>query len=426
MFKNIIKNKFVKNVLVVATGTAGAQLISIAYTPLITRIFSPEAFGLLGAFMAILTIGTRISAFSYPLAIVLPKDESEAKSLAALSILTSFLLSMVIAIFILIAGNSIAALFNIVEISIYLLLIPMAMFLNTLQEIMQQWLIRNKKFNVTAKVAISQSVIINTAKVFGGLITPSGLVLIVLSVLSSALYATQLWLATFKLNNIKIKLDIKGVSYRQYKELAYKYKDFPLFHTPQMVVNSLSQSIPVLLLIFYFNPAIAGYYAFSRTILAAPAGLISSSVGSVLYPKLAEKFNNGENLHSTFIKATLAMLAIASIPFSIIIFFGPWLFGLVFGQQWVTAGEYAIWMSIWLLSSVVARPAISLFPVLRLQRVHLVYELIFIALKAGSLLIGVYLYDSAIYSIALYSIVSTVFYVQLFLIIFYRTRINVK
>ena len=40
----------------VATGTAGAQAISMAFAPLITRIYGPEAFGVLGTFMALLPV----------------------------------------------------------------------------------------------------------------------------------------------------------------------------------------------------------------------------------------------------------------------------------------------------------------------------------------------------------------------------------
>lgn len=54
--KRLTKSKFVRNVAIVATGTAGAQAITMAFAPIITRLYGPEAFGLLGTFMAILAI----------------------------------------------------------------------------------------------------------------------------------------------------------------------------------------------------------------------------------------------------------------------------------------------------------------------------------------------------------------------------------
>jgi O-antigen/teichoic acid export membrane protein len=65
----------VRNVTIVASGTAGAQVITMAFAPLITRLYGPEAFGLLGTFVAILGIVTPLAALTYPIAIVLPKSD---------------------------------------------------------------------------------------------------------------------------------------------------------------------------------------------------------------------------------------------------------------------------------------------------------------------------------------------------------------
>lgn len=72
---------------VVATGTAGAQAITMGFAPIITRLYGPEAFGLLGTFSAILAVLTPMAALTYPIAIVLPKDHADAKGLAKLSTL---------------------------------------------------------------------------------------------------------------------------------------------------------------------------------------------------------------------------------------------------------------------------------------------------------------------------------------------------
>jgi O-antigen/teichoic acid export membrane protein len=79
------KSKFVRNVAVVASGTAGAQAITMAFSPIITRLYGPEAFGLLGTFMAIVAVVTPLAALSYPIAIVLPKEDIDARGIAKLS-----------------------------------------------------------------------------------------------------------------------------------------------------------------------------------------------------------------------------------------------------------------------------------------------------------------------------------------------------
>ena len=72
-----LKNSFLKNIVLVVSGTALAQLISILFTPILTRLYSPESFGVLGSFNAILSFILPLAALNYPASIVLAKDNFE-------------------------------------------------------------------------------------------------------------------------------------------------------------------------------------------------------------------------------------------------------------------------------------------------------------------------------------------------------------
>ena len=41
-FVKLSKNPFVRNVMIVATGTAVSQAITMAFSPIITRLYGPE------------------------------------------------------------------------------------------------------------------------------------------------------------------------------------------------------------------------------------------------------------------------------------------------------------------------------------------------------------------------------------------------
>src|SRR5690625_2405156 len=93
----VIKNsQFVRNVSIVATGTVGAHVISIAVSPIITRLYGPEAFGIMGTFNSLMSIIIPIAALTYPYAIVLPKKDEEAVSIMRLSIIISILISLIL------------------------------------------------------------------------------------------------------------------------------------------------------------------------------------------------------------------------------------------------------------------------------------------------------------------------------------------
>ncbi|MEI8616629.1 hypothetical protein P4S63_01295 [Pseudoalteromonas sp. B193] len=74
---------------------------------------------------------------------------------------------------------------------------------------MQQWLIRKKQFKVLARVAVSQSLILNSSKVGIGYFSPLGLILVILATLGNALYAFQLWICSIKQQFLMIGLHTK-------------------------------------------------------------------------------------------------------------------------------------------------------------------------------------------------------------------------
>lgn len=414
MIQRLLNSRFVRNVALVATGTAGAQAITMAFSPVITRLYGPDAFGMLGTFTATLAVVTPIAALTYPIAIVLPKKDDDARAIAKLSFLLALCISVVFAILLLIGEQTFAQWLNLEAIAPYLLLIPVAMFLSALQQIMQQWLIRKKQFTVSARIAISQSFILNSAKTGVGFVHPAGAALIILATLGNALYALQLWLGARRWTEPKDHIHRPSEKLTKLKKLAHQHRDFPLYRAPQITINAFSQSFPVLILASFFGPATAGFYALSRSVISAPASLLGSSIGNVFFAQIAEAVNAGKSPKPYLYRATLGALGIAVIPFVILMIWGGPIFSFVFGEQWYTAGTYAQWMAIWILFSLAARPVIATIPVINLQGFFLIIEITFTLLKIAAILIGAIFFSSALYAVALYSLVSALLYITLF------------
>jgi O-antigen/teichoic acid export membrane protein len=107
----------------------------------------------------------------------------------------------------------------------------------------------------------------------------------------------------------------------------------------------------------------------------------------VFYPRITEAAHRGENLTRLIFKATLYLAAVGFVPFAVVVAFGPWLFGLVFGAEWTVAGEYARWLAIMMFFFFINRPSVAAVPVLGLQKGLLIYELF----STGSKLIAIYI-----------------------------------
>lgn len=418
----IFKSKFVRNIVLVATGTAGAQAITMAFAPLITRLYNPEDFGVLGVFVSLLAVLTPIAALTYPVAIVLPKSDDDAKGLAKLSLLLACLIAILLLLIIILKGSAMANFLNMEVISAYLWLMPIAMLFSVMQEVMQQWLIRKNKFKATARIAVSQSLIFNTTKASAGWLYPSGIMLIIITALGNALYAIQLWFAANRCSDLDSRINTPIKNKSSLKRLAYAYRDFPYFRAPQVLLNAVSKSFPTLLLASFFSPAIAGFFALSNSVLAAPAGLIGSSVSNVFYPKVSGMINNEENPSAIFYKSTFVLFLVSVFVFLPVVLFGPKIFSLIFSDKWLVAGQFAQFTSIWLILFVATRPTVALMAPLKLQSPLLVFEIIFTMLKVVSVIVGAFVFDSYMVSIAIYSISSAVFYVFLFLLVVHKIR----
>lgn len=407
------RSRFARNVALVASGTAGAQAITMAFAPLITRIYGPEAFGLLGTFMAIVAVATPLAALAYPIAIVLPRDDRDAVGLVRLSATLSFSIAFLAAAALWVGGDWLTVILGAQSVAGYLFLIPVAMLFAASVQIAQQWLIRKKEFGVVARSAVAHSLILNSAKSGIGLLNPVGAVLIVLATLGGALYAGLLFFGARRSYQASAAGRKQGPR-TSLRELAHRHRDFPLYRAPQNFINAASASLPVLMLAAFFGPAAAGFYTLGRMVMGLPSTLVGNAINDVFYPRITEAAHNVENLPRHIVRATGALLAIGLVPFGLVFVFGPWLFSLVFGHEWAMAGQYARWLSLWLFAAFINRPSVATIPVLSLQRGFLFYEIISVIARVSAIVLGVYLFQSDVVAIALFAVVGVA--LNLFLI----------
>jgi O-antigen/teichoic acid export membrane protein len=377
--------------------------------------------GLLGTFTAIVAAAVPLAALAYPIAIVLPRNDSEALGVARLAAILSFAVALLVSVALVVGGDWLIATLGAEAVGSYLFLIPVAMLFAAWMQIAQQWLIRKKEFGVVARSAVTHSLLLNSAKVGIGWLHPVAGVLIVLAAIGNFLHAALLFIGARRRYS-QPSCDDGGNSRPALEKLANRYRDFPLYRAPQNFINAISQSLPVLLLAAFFGPAAAGFYTLAKMVMGAPSTLLGKAVTDVFYPRITEAAHNGENLAHHIIRATGILFAVGIVPFGLVMVFGPWLFGLVFGGDWVVAGEYARWLSLFFLFNFINKPSVAAVPVLGIQPGLLLYELFSTGGKVIGLVAGFYWMDSDIWAIALFSIVGVAAYSWMITWIYLRAR----
>jgi len=406
----LFASRFVRSVVVVATGTSGAQAITMAFAPLITRIYGPEVFGHSGTFMAMVEVAIPLAALAYPIAIVLPRDDRDALGLARLSAFLSLGIALLTAAALWVGGSWLVAVFDAESMADFLLLVPLAMLFAAWTQIAQQWLIRKGGYAAIARAAIAQSMILNAAKAGIGWFHPTAATLIVITTLGHALHAALLFFGTRLRCQSRANEHLKG-SVTSLPQLARHHRDFPLYRAPQNFINAASQSLPVLMLAALSGPASAGFYTLGRMVMGVPSSLVGKAVSDVFYPRITDAAHNGENLARHILRATGGLFAVGIVPFGLVVLFGRWLFSFVFGPEWAMAGEYARWLALFFLFNLINKPCVAAVPVLGIQRGLLVYEVFSTSGKLIGLALGFYWFDSDIWGVALFSVTGVVAYV---------------
>ena len=88
------RSQFAVDIFTLVKGTTIALIISILASPIITRLYGPEAFGLAALFTSITGIVNIIACLAYESAIVLPKSDDEAANVFGLCLLIAVCVSI--------------------------------------------------------------------------------------------------------------------------------------------------------------------------------------------------------------------------------------------------------------------------------------------------------------------------------------------
>jgi O-antigen/teichoic acid export membrane protein len=384
------------------SGTALAQVLGYALSPIISRLYSPADFGIFGSFATALGIIGAGITLDYSQAIMLPKQKDEAFGLFILSCLTSVLIGTGSFLVCLIVPNRIQDVIKAPQAWILGLLV-LGIFSSGIGQACQAWCVRVKAFKTTSTSQVIRSLTSNGTQVGLGYFRGGAAALIAAAIFGDLL-------ATLKLAKIAIK-DMRclkmGISRKRIWALAKKYYDFPLYSASMNVINALSLGLPIFLLTRYYGIATAGAYAFGMRILSAPMELVLRALRQVLYQKAAETHNEGGSLFSLYIKFTGGLFGLSLMPALAIIIWAPTIFVWVFGHQWHLAGVFARGIVIWLVFMFSNLPAILCARIVRMQRQMFFFNLILLIFRTLALILGG-LYLSSAATVLVFSLVSAV------------------
>lgn len=377
------ESAFFKNIIIVMSGTALAQVIGYAMSPIISRLFTPAEFGVFGSFNAIAGVIAAGVTLEYTQAIMLPKEKEDAINLLAAAILSTGFISFLALLFCLLVPGKANNLMKTQGVWALAMLV-IATLISGLNSAFQAWAVRVKAFKQTSASQVVRSVSSNGSRIIFGSLKMGAVGLVISNILANIMASINVSRVFFS----EFPALRSSISWPKIKHLAAEYRDFPMYSASQNIINALSSGLPVLLLTRFYDISVAGAYAFGVSILQVPMGFVLTALRQVLFQKASESQHQGKSLASLYIRTTTVLFFMALIPSIVLIIWAPQIFTVIFGARWRLAGELARSLIIWMAVVFCNLPAVLFARIIRVQRFIFFYDIGLLAMRALTLVLG--------------------------------------
>jgi len=399
-FRNILKlrqSELAQNSAKLLSANIIAQVLGILVYPILTRLYSPDDFGLLNLFLSIGGVLIIIANAELQYSIILPKSEITAVACFHNGLSTTIGVS-VLCLATIPFSSYIADLFNTPQLADWLFLIPLFVFLSSFWILLNYWYSRNKQFGTISKYQIVQCITSIGSKCgfgFAGY-TANGMIL-------SAIIAPIISIfINIKVSFKKFLIPLLTINRKECAYAAKEYVNFPKYDMPRAIINNFSSNLPFFILTPYFSLTNMGFLGMAFTLALRPINMIVGSINQVLFQKTAELVQKQEMVFpmiKRFIKYTL-LLVVPS--FCVLYFFLPFLTKFLLGDGWETSGQYIRMMLPW-LAIVCVFSSLNFIPdVFKKQRGLLCFEIIYLIFRLLGLGIGIAM-NNFVLCIALFS-----------------------
>lgn len=390
---------FLKAVSVLVGGTAFAQIIGFLCLPILTRLYSPEDYSVLGVYVAIVSILSVISCLRFEIAIPIPEQDKEAKALLILSLLTNCTFVIFLYITLFISYPYIKNFHVIQQLSLWVWCIPLGVFLSGLYSALQFWATRRKRFKDIAQTRMTQAIFSNGTSLSIGASTGGfwGLILGQLFSFGGGL----LKLGTSTIRDLK---DVKETS--KLKVTLYKYKNYPKYSTFEALANTSAIQLPLIIIASLIVGPEVGYLMLAMKIMTLPMSLLGATIAQVYYAQAAEKKQKGILKEYTIDIIVQLQKISCLIPLGAFILY--LLIPFVLGEKWYRTGEILLWMTPWFVLQFIASPISMVMHLQGKQKQMLILTVSGLLLRVGAIFVAVKFFGS--YLAEAFALSSAIFY----------------
>ena len=307
-----------KDFIITAFGIGGGQLVLLAFTPFLARVYSPDEFGAYAAVMALAAVLASVSSLRYETSIPVV-SENDIAAIGRLAVILPFIICPLM----LAAITGFEVLFPSFGQAIPSGSRVIVAIVGTLQGVVAvayALCTRHGQFVVASALRMLQPVafVAGALFLFGDLQT--GL---------AFSWAITLAVGVYQFRSLKL---ISG--WKETFRVASREWRYPVLFAPVSLLDNLTLAIPLLSIVAIFGEHDAGNYAQAQRLIGAPMLLIGMATGQVFFKHTGDRMRNSLPLETIFFK-TFKGLSILGIGLLILVWIdGEWIASLLLGKGW--------------------------------------------------------------------------------------------
>ena len=391
----------------ILVGSVVGQSAVLLASPLLTRIYGPDAFGGLAIITAIVGILGGVATLAWDRAIVIPPDAGSARNLVVLGLTSVAVVSSGVALAALLWREPIAAALAWPGLSEFWWIIPTTVAAVGVYSVASAWLVRGQRYAGLAIRNLTQGLA---------------------QAVSSLLLGIAGWIPGGLLVSLGVGrlAGLVGIGLERHRgptntqspplgETAMRFRRFPLVNSWSLLINSIGLQLPLLLMAGAYGTADIGLYALTTRVIAAPVGLVVDAVSQFFEGRFAHQARESARQSWPLIRSTAVRLFVVGLlPTGVLLVAGPPLFGAVFGAQWEGSGAFAQALALMYLVQFAVVPVSRTLGILELQGRQLAWDVTRAVATCFGVLASAYLGAPLLVTVAVFGAIQIVGYLALF------------
>lgn len=358
------------NIGTLLSGTVLAQVVMLATTPVVSRLYTPAELGSFAALMAIPQTVAVVAGLRYDMAVVLPERDQDARRLVRIVLVVATLTSVLTSLVTVLGATRIAGWMHHPELAGWMAWTGVIVWATALVNLMGYWFTRRTRYGAISTNRIQQSASVEGLRIVSAWAGHGGIAGQLLGQVAGQVVAalTLLWRGRNAWSG-----DLQGAA--PARDLLRRHRRMPLLNAPNALVDAVRTNGIVLLVGIHFTAALQGQFAKAWLLMQAPLVLVNGAVSQVFFQRFATTPRGGME---TLVRRSVRLSLLAGLlPFALLALVAPALFPWYLGAEWGESGLIARTLVPWLYLNLVTAPISTVFVVTDNQALMLAFAVVY-------------------------------------------------